>query len=558
MHRICTICKISVFLTAVIFFAGDSLSLAQTGSGTSHLSRGIYLYKAQRYDEALTEFNAEVSVNENCSLAYYYAAKIRVARKQYDRAKRNLQAAVRDSSNFSAAYGMLAYTGKLSGDRPSAMENWNKYLSLLGVEKNNVSFETIVTPEIFEKNLPVTPKTGIAAKASPPVSTASGQPETVKTAPVAAKTVSQTPVPSQPSKTVEQIKAGDVKNENAVVAKLEEERLARERQRKAKAALADTEARANNKVNSQSEAYNKPFPAVPPSSKNPGTRKLSGLGDSAIAENGAGMSAFSAELRDMDERIKSEINKGFMGLGLSAAFVVLGTGFIIWRMRKRKKTREEFLFADTIARVVKEREPEDELLERIDELAATENMNPDIIPPREERSEPVTRMLSSRVEPAEAFSALAEKPGTGRYNKEFMLRPTPEEKEFRGKLFEDDNNAPTDYGAVSGQSKRPITEEIKALVTRLHRDGYSVEDIARVSDLTKTEVELIVAVRSKKLTQMIAEIAEEEADDERDNFSRVVRELEREGLTHREIARKLGISVSEVNFMLAVIHAKGA
>ena len=40
--------------------------------------------------------------------------------------------------------------------------------------------------------------------------------------------------------------------------------------------------------------------------------------------------------------------------------------------------------------------------------------------------------------------------------------------------------------------KSPITEEIKALVSRLYREGHSSEKIAHTADLSKTEVDLIL------------------------------------------------------------------
>ncbi len=101
--------------------------------------------------------------------------------------------------------------------------------------------------------------------------------------------------------------------------------------------------------------------------------------------------------------------------------------------------------------------------------------------------------------------------------------------------------------------KSPITEEVKALVSRLHREGHSAENIAQTADLTKTEVHLILAVREHQMDNLIDEI-NREGDDliDRDQLLHAINDLSMEGANNREIAKTLNISISEVSLATSI------
>ena len=106
----------------------------------------------------------------------------------------------------------------------------------------------------------------------------------------------------------------------------------------------------------------------------------------------------------------------------------------------------------------------------------------------------------------------------------------------------------------NSSGRQPITEDIKALVTRMFHEGRKIEEICRASDLTKTEVELIIAVRARHMEQLIEDVsADEEEVLDADHLYIAINELMSEGDSPREIAKKLGISTSEINFVLAVM-----
>ena len=87
------------------------------------LAKGIELYSEGNFDGALTEFNAAVNTNKRCPLAYYYAARIRFGKKQFSRARTNLLAAIRDSSDFADATGFLAFTLREMGQEKIVIFN---------------------------------------------------------------------------------------------------------------------------------------------------------------------------------------------------------------------------------------------------------------------------------------------------------------------------------------------------------------------------------------------------------------------------------------------------
>ena len=112
-------------------------------------------------------------------------------------------------------------------------------------------------------------------------------------------------------------------------------------------------------------------------------------------------------------------------------------------------------------------------------------------------------------------------------------------------------------GAHQGEHdyRKPITEEVKALVTRMHHEGHSVEDICRAADMTRTEVSLIVAVRSTTTERLVTTALEEQTEEDVsvDTLYQAIAELSAEGGSDIDIARRLCISTGEVRFAQAVL-----
>jgi DNA-binding CsgD family transcriptional regulator len=130
------------------------------------------------------------------------------------------------------------------------------------------------------------------------------------------------------------------------------------------------------------------------------------------------------------------------------------------------------------------------------------------------------------------------------------------ESEDRDTLFRPPAPARPGPGAESG--RRPITEEVKALVARMAREGHSAVEIARIADLTRTEVELILAVRAHNVEQLIESAGREEEEAlDRGALYRAIGELHAEGRPPQDVARRLGISVAEVNLALAMMEKRG-
>ena len=89
----------------------------------------------------------------------------------------------------------------------------------------------------------------------------------------------------------------------------------------------------------------------------------------------------------------------------------------------------------------------------------------------------------------------------------------------------------------------------------MYKEWASTAEIARTSDLTKTEVNLIVAVRARRMEQLIKDASIEEEDClQSDQLHKAISELNSEGTSNREIARKLSTSTSEVHLSLALTN----
>ena len=112
----------------------------------SRLAEGIKLYNNRLYNEALYEFSAEIKINQHCPLAYYYAAHIRITKEQYRRANINLEAALRDSTDYHDAHGLLAVTFLKMGEKTKALAEWKIFVQAVGIieDKSLTTAESIM------------------------------------------------------------------------------------------------------------------------------------------------------------------------------------------------------------------------------------------------------------------------------------------------------------------------------------------------------------------------------------------------------------------------------
>jgi len=476
--------------SAALFVAGadgDPVGEGESAGagGASRLAKGAALFREGRFDEALAELNAAVSVNERCPAAYYYAARIRFEKGQYGRALTNLRAALRDSADFADAAGFLAFVLKRTGKEDEAAREWRRFTRLAGLPAGGmpVSADSIMLPEEYRKALDAARANRKVEKAGSPASLGK---------------------PAAP--------------ENV------------------------TEVSADSPVTADSTGMR------------PGAASVLSAADTASA--GAGSAAGGYD--DIDRRIESEIRKGIYGIIAVVVLLSGGTLAVVLWWRKRDAARSELIFSKEVEQLLESAGEGEDLLESEEERLLREfrERRADIMgasavppvpgarpaPPPERNTAAVPETTETDAAGMEASGVFPDVPGGA-----------PGRPLSRGRGERPGEGAPR---AGTGE-RSPITEEIKALVTRMHREGHGIEEICRAADLTRTEVELIIAVRAKHVERLIEEASEENDDClDHDGLYRAISELKAGGDTPREIARKLGISMSEINFALAVMEER--
>jgi tetratricopeptide (TPR) repeat protein len=413
---------LSLHLAATVFPA-NAYSTATAPS--DRLSRGIELFRVGRVDEALTELRAVVEVRPHTPLAYYYAAQIRYGKGQYSQARKNLLAALEDSTDFHDASGMLACTDLKMRNVTDALIEWRRFTAGVGV-----------------------------------------------------------------------LNPGEPVTERSIMLPAEyREKLSRAR------ISAGIDSAASRSLSASSRAV--------------------GRTDTVRAADAA--------LRDLNRRIESRIRTGYYAIGGAIALLFAGALFTMLWMRRRRKSAAEPTFESEVDRLVGGVTERDEFdLGEEEPIAAPEPVRS--LPGPESRA-PVTEAPPPREHPLE----------------------------YPARKYDEEEAAPARSAvAVSPPdgARQPITEEVKILVTRLHREGHSIVDIARIADLTRTEVELIVAVRTRRTEQLIEAATVEEDMQAPDALREAVRELAAEGRGVPEIARRLGISTSEVKLAIAVMEKR--
>ena len=458
------ISKYSFILTFIIavctfFLHHDCFALDE-----NHLAEGIKLYRNGDYDEALSEFRSEVGSNRRCPLAYYYAAKIRIAKKQFPRARQNLEAAIMDSSGFHDASGLLAYTLLKMGIQTEAVNMWKEFVLAVGTieGKTPLTANSIIFPEEYHKKL-------------------------------------------------------RLEKERKERVRLEEERKERvrlEEERKERVRLEEEKQRIDNLKNADK--------ALALSDENAETEPIT-ISEQPTAGDNADDSMPEADtpIGDLEKRIRSTIRTGIYIIIITAIFIVLCVLFIIFQIRKRKAKKEELTFAGEVERFLINEENE------LDEEKAIEEFEAKKVE------------ILQELQPPDKLTAPVVQPVIKEPSIEEITQP------------------PEDLTIPVNTIKSPITEEVKALVSRLYREGHTAEDIARTADLTQSEVNLILVVREHHTNSLIEELNREEEDMlDRDQLIHVIHDLSTEGVNNRDIAKRLNISTSEVNLASTIIDMR--
>ncbi len=434
--------RLTLFIIAIsaIFSLSNYPCFAEE---TNNLAEGIKLFQSGNYDEALNEFKTEIELNEYCPLVYYYAALIRIAKEQYPRAMQNLMAALRDSSDFHDAHGLLALTYLKMGENAKALAEWDSFIKSVGAIEENIplSIEDIMLPAEYHNIL-------------------------------------------QREARIKELERFE--NERRELERVQEEK---------KTAISNENLKPDSIAVTEQQ--------IP----------------ETIALNDQ-TTEIEAPVVDLEKRIKSSIRIGIFGIIIAIATIGIGIIGYVLLIRKRRVVKEEKKFSEEVEKILSKREfeidEEKTLLEyeikRRNLVQEIQSVDTQFIPQKNSTDElPI------------------EEPKQSLQNKNF----------------------------ADSFGKPKITEEIKALVSRLYREGRSAEEIAHTSDLTKTEVDLILAVRGHHLDKLIDEINVEKEDFmDGNSLMTAIHDLSAEGFNNREIAKKLNISLSEVEFAASVMEKK--
>jgi hypothetical protein len=221
-------------------------------------------------------------------------------------------------------------------------------------------------------------------------------------------------------------------------------------------------------------------------------------------------------LREIEQRIMTDIRTILLTVGLATlGLITAGVSFVLW-YRRRKRTPDDVLFSEQVERLL------DDLQFEMSETRAMSEFE-------RKRQDIMDELDTIRAEAEQEPSPVA----------------APEEPEPLAATLREE------------RATRPlITGEVKSLVARLNREGTPVEQIARIADLTTTEVQLMLTIREHTLNQLAVSFRDDEPESGA-GIATAVRSLRREGFPPREIARRLSISLSEVELALSLDGRRG-
>jgi len=237
--------------------------------------------------------------------------------------------------------------------------------------------------------------------------------------------------------------------------------------------------------------------------------------------------AVEPPMSDLEQQVTSSIRRGVYGILIGTVLLLAAAALVFLLLKRRSAGQEERNFSEEVDRLLNDRDYE------LDEERATQEFNA--------KKQALLQELEPRLVPAPA-------------PREEVIEPPRREEPKAPPASEP--ALPRAYPASNSATKPQITEEIKSLVSRLFREGHTAEEIAHTSDLTKTEVDLILAVREHHMEHIMQDIHQDDDDKDRDQLMHAIYQLQREGLLSNEIARKLNISLSEVELASSIISMR--
>ncbi len=510
-RAICPLRLCACLLIGAMLAACPARAAVDTAAGraSAALKEGIDRYRAGDRDGALSALNRAVGANERLPLAYYYAARIRLENGQLDRARTNLEAALRDSASFADARGLLAVVLNREGSTAAAIATWAAFIAAVPDGKDIAPDTSIMDPEAFHV-------------------------------------------------------LADVQRrqlENARLRQEEDARLRRERDAADAKLRRDDAALRDRMIREQVDNPAAGTDTIATAS-NEGGAGQTAPADTAIYNegNGAGGAATADSTAtaldnttapvlpsaDLEARIRSGIRHGVTGI--VAAVVLLVAGIIVaWALSRRKRTPEPG-FDEDMERLLDQVNRDSTVLEDEDALARSFNTG---------RGDMTAAAGPSSYPRPSRDAGFAD--GARRGYEDSVRRPDlggPREADAGARniawRLDTGGTGGTTPDNPAGPDPRPlITEEIKALVVRMHREGHTIQEICRVADLTRTEVTLIVAVRATSTGRLASE-ARSTIGEPSEAIATAIVQMTTEGMDVASIARTLGISTGEVRFAQAV------
>ena len=108
----------------------DSLKEASTNLSLTHLSKGIILLSQQKFDEAVEECQASISLDKDNPLALYYLGRIHSDKKEFEKADTYFRKAVESEPALALAYTGLGINYLLQGNAQESFKNYKKALEI--------------------------------------------------------------------------------------------------------------------------------------------------------------------------------------------------------------------------------------------------------------------------------------------------------------------------------------------------------------------------------------------------------------------------------------------
>jgi tetratricopeptide (TPR) repeat protein len=571
-HMVCMLAAVALMLAAS--FAGGAPSPSE------RLSKGVALFHEGRTDTALVELRAVVAARHHTPLAYYYIALIRYGRGEYLQAQKNLLAAQRDSADFHDVSAVLACIDLKTGNGEKAVNEWRLFIDSIGALNPGepITEQSIMLPAEYHGKLARTkanaaPDSAAAKSFSAVLRLHEGIGLFNEGKTDDALATLRAIVTAHPHTPLAYYYIALIRYGRGEYLTARKNLLAAQRDsadfHDVYAVLACIDLKTGNNKEAVNEwrrfinsigALNPGEPIAEQSIMLPTEykEKLARVRTVAAKDSAAAWSFDAAfrlptgldtlraaplsggntkterppdhTLRDIDSRIESRIRSGYYAMSGAALLLMAGIVLSILWMRRRGKVKREITFESEIVR-----------------LGGAAPAIREVDQPYEEEAAPPELPL---IPTNQEFHELVHDVPTGQTHEvEQPVQSLVPEESFP--------KLPPAAPFPDAIGRPSITEEVKALVVRMYNEGRTILDIARTSDLTRTEVELILAVRAHRTEQRVEAVVGGESDiPDAGVINETVRVLRAEGSSVVEIARRLGISTSEVSLIFAVLDRR--